>query len=237
MPISANSGFEYARRRLERPFDPGITSIHIRRNSCLTKGEALAKGFSVTSRFRIWWNSGCKPGLRLFASHPGLEPAEDLHPAEPVGVQPAESGARQVVLHGHGDANLRSAARFHSVESRRADSDDRQRPAIDDDLLADDAGSVPKARAPVAVAQHRQGMSSLNQVVGSSEHTAHRGPDAQHREVVARHKIDPDQFRAALERCTHGIRVRAEHAAENLVLVADLLVHRIRKAVWPLFPP
>ena len=76
--------------------------------------------------------------------HPRFEAPEDLRPAEAVGVQAAEIGARQVVLHGDRDANLRRAARLHAVESRLAHADDRQRPAIDHDLLSHNARSAPK---------------------------------------------------------------------------------------------
>ena len=233
MPISAKSGFEYVLRRFERPFDPGITSIHIFRNSCLTNGDALANGFSVTSRFRIWWNSGCSPACAFSSVIPGLRRPKTSTQRKRLVFKPAEIGARQVVLHRDRNANLRRAARFHAVESRRAHADNRQRPAVDHDLLSDDAGVRAETRPPIAVAEHGQRMAALNQVVGSGEHPAHRRADAEHRKVIARHEIGADQFRAALERRAHGTRVRAEHAAEDLVLVADLLIHRVGEPVRP----
>ena len=180
---------------------------------------------------------GLQAGLRLLESQARLEAAEDLRPAEAIRIQAGKLRVGRLVPHRHRNANLRSAARFDSVESRLADADDGESPAVHHDLLTEDAGIRAKAAAPVTVAQHRHGMAALNQVVGRGEHAAYRSADAQDRKVVAGDKIGSDQFRAALVRRTHSRGIRAEHAGEDLILVADLLVHRVGQPIGSVVAP
>ena len=170
-------------------------------------------------------------GLRFLDGDAGLEAAEDFGPTEAVVIQTAEVGAGQIVLHGHGDANLRRAARLDAVESRGAYADDGQVAAVDHDLFAHDSRVRAEAGAPIAIAEDGERMAALNQVVGRGEDAAHGSADAQNGEVVAGDEVRADQFRVALERRADGGRVSAEHAAEDLVLVADLLIHRVGEAV------
>src|SRR5262245_2037208 len=109
-------------------------------------------------------------GLRFLAGNAGLHAAEDLCPAKTIVIQPAEIAARQIILHGDWDADLRCTARLDPIEPRGADADDGQCTPVDTDLLADYKRVGRKARAPVAVAEHRQRMAALDQVVRSSEH-------------------------------------------------------------------
>ena len=74
-------------------------------------------------------------------------------------------------------------------------------------------------------------MAALVKIVRAGEHAPDRRADAQYPEEVARHQFTRDELRAASERCAHGIAMRAEHAVEDLILVADILVHRIRQLV------
>src|SRR5262249_26383559 len=146
-------------------------------------------------------------GLSLLQGHFRLEAAEDFHPAEAVVVQALKIRARQLVLHGHRNADLRRAAGLDSVESRWADTDDRQRSPIDHDLFSDDASIPTEPRAPIPVAEDRQRMPALNQIVGCSEHPTGGGADTEDGKIVSRYEVGPDQFSAALIRGAHGARV------------------------------
>ncbi len=172
-------------------------------------------------------------GLRFFDGDARLEAAEGLRPTEAAVVEAAEPGvgARQIVVHRNGDADLRGEPRLDAVKAGLADADDGQWLAVHDDLLAQYIAVAAEARFPIAVTENGQRVAALDQVVGGVEDAADRGADAEHGKEVSRDGLAADQLGAARESGAHGFAVRAEHAAEHLVLIADVLVHRVGKFV------
>ena len=174
--------------------------------------------------------------LRLFACDSGFEPAENFGPAEAVVVQSVKVRVRQFVHHRYRNTDLRSVAGFHPIKSGAAHAEDRQRPTIDNEFLPNDGPVSAETRLPVAVAENGNRMPALDQIVGSVENPANGGADPQNREIISGHKLRADQLRAALicrARAAERQRERAEHAAEDLVLVADLPIHWIRNPLGP----
>ena len=84
-------------RRSDRPFDPGITSIHILRNSCLTNGDALANGFSCYLPIDNLMEERLQSCLRLFDAHAGFRRPKTSVQRKRSVVQAGEIGARKVV--------------------------------------------------------------------------------------------------------------------------------------------
>src|SRR5262249_2276561 len=73
----------------------------------------------------------------------------------------------------------------------------------------------------------RDGMPSLDQVVLHREYAPDGGAHAQHRKVVSGDELGSHQLGAAVEAQAGGGAVTAEHVAENFVVVADVLIHRV----------
>src|SRR5580658_10269913 len=165
--------------------------------------------------------------LRFFDGDARFQAAEDLRPTEAAIVEAAEIGARQIAFHCDGNTDLRGVPWLDAVEAGLADADNSERLSIHYDLLAQNVAVAAEARLPIAVAQDGQRIAALDEVVGSVEDAAYRGADAEDGEEISRDHFAANQFAAAPERGAHGLAVRAEHAAEYLVLIADVLVHRV----------
>src|ERR1035438_581519 len=158
---------------------------------------------------------------RLDQRLPAFQTAEDLGEFSAPVVQAVERG--ELVLHHHGDADLRRGAHFHAVKAGLADADDGEGVAVDLDALAQNAGVRGKARLPIAVAQYSLRMGSLVQIIGRGKQPAQRRAHAQHAEEIARYHFPKNQLRAAVDVEAQVHIELGEHAAENLVLVSDLL--------------
>src|SRR5205823_10201960 len=68
-------------------------------------------------------------------------------------------------------------------------------------------------------------------VVVRSEHAAQRCSDTEHRKIRTRNQFAVDTLSFAFRAHVHGCTPAAEHSAEDLVVVAEVFVHRIRELV------
>ena len=169
-------------------------------------------------------------GLRLFQRHSRLEAAEDLREAAATVVQAVEL-AGEFVLHHHRDADLRRGSGLHAIEARAAHTDDGQRIAVEHDLPADHGGVGGEARLPVTVTQDGDRVAALHKIVLRVEDAAQGGAHAQDREVIAGDEFARDQFGPAFVSQAEAVAEAAEHSLEDLVLVAEILVHGIGNRV------
>ncbi len=84
-------------------------------------------------------------------------------------------------------------------------------------------------RFPVVEIQHRNRIRSRRRLVAGHKHPSHRRPHAEHVEVVAAHHLRADPIGAVVPRHPHVHRRRSNQPAEHGVLLAQVLVHRIRE--------
>src|SRR5260370_1265384 len=96
-------------------------------------------------------------------------------------------------------------------------------------LLIDDAGITPEAPLPVTVAQHDDRMSAGRAVVILRQQTADERPHAQHIEEVSGNHLRAGALRLGVIGEANGSAGTRDHTAENLIAVAQVPVHRIRK--------
>src|SRR5262249_46349513 len=167
-----------------------------------------------------------KARLGTLQRHPRLEPAERLREAATAIVETVERPGRQFLLHHHGHADLGRVPGLDAIESCLAGSYDRDRISVEHQLLAQDIGAAGEAGLPVTVAQHGLRMAALIQVVLGGEDASQRSADAEYGEVVAAYELARDQFGLSLIAHAECGSVPAEHALEDSVLIAEVLIHR-----------
>ena len=73
-------------------------------------------------------------------------------------------------------------------------------------------------------------VAALYEIVLRAEDASQRGAHAEHREVIAGDEFARDEFGAAFVSQAEGVAEAAEHSLEDLVLVAEILVHGIGDA-------
>ncbi len=167
--------------------------------------------------------------FRLRQTDAGFHSSEDVHPSAAPILHVVELGKLRadLGLHHDGDANLRGRSGIGAVKSGLADADDGERISIHQQFLADDVGPAAETAQPVAIADDRDGMAARDLIVIRREDSAERGSDAEHREIAARDEFALHalgfSLRTDAERCVPA----AEHSAEDLVVIADVLVHRV----------
>ena len=96
-------------------------------------------------------------------------------------------------------------------------------------LLINDAGITPEAPLPVTVAQHDHWMGARRAVVIRREQPADGRPYAQHVEEVSGNQLCAGALRLAVIGEADGSAGTRDHAAEDLIAVAQVPVHRIGK--------
>src|SRR5262249_49487612 len=109
----------------------------------------------------------------------------------------------------------------------------RDRVSVEHQLLAEDIAAAGEARLPVTVAQHGLRMAALIQVVLCGEGASQRSADAEYGEVIAAYELARDQFGLSLIAHAECGAVAAEHALEDSVLVAKVLIHRVGDGIAP----
>ena len=120
------------------------------------------------------------------------------------------------------------------VNDGGVDADDRDAIVVDDDRASDHRRIVVKAARPVAVADRRDRRAADRLIFAAVEHAAGGGRNAEHGEIVGGHESRARMFQPA-----GGVDVnvepagppRGEHAAERAVVVAEVLVERIRDEI------
>ena len=166
-------------------------------------------------------------GLRLFGRHAGLQPGEDADPAVARIVERVVPARRQLRLHHHRHVDLRRDAQLDALEPFARDTDDGVRVRVDDHGLADHRRIGGEAAAPVRVTQHGDRMSVRDAIVIRREHPAGGRGDAERLEVAAGHDFAGGEFGAAGVADVKVVAEAAEDAAEDLIVVADLLQHGV----------
>ena len=139
------------------------------------------------------------------------------------------------INHAHRDKHARLVAANHGVEVLRRHAENGEGVPIDENGLAYDVRRRAKARLPIAVAQNQYRIGILGRVVLRSKQLAQRRPEAEHLKVVAGDDFCVLTLRLVMPRDAHLRLVGRKHAAEYLVLIAQVLVHRVREVgvtVW-----
>ena len=192
----------------------------------------FGKGGVLHFPFENLMKQRLQSGFGTLKRHARLESAKHLNEAAaPVVQLRIRLVRRQRVLHGDGDADLRPVARLDAVEALLADADDGDWTAVHDDLLPDDAAVAGEARSPITVADDGQRMAALKKVVRSVEHATCGSSHAEHWKIITGDQFRGRQFGTPSESDTHHVAVPAEHPAEDLILLAEILVHRIGDGV------
>ncbi len=99
------------------------------------------------------------------------------------------------------------------------------------DLAADDVGVGGETGFPVAVTQDRDGVAALDEIVLRGEDAPHGRAHTEHGEVIAGDEFTGDELCASFVGQAEGVAEAAEHALEDLVLVAEILVHGVGNRV------
>ena len=113
----------------------------------------------------------------------------------------------------------------------RPNADDRQQLSVDNECASEDIGIRGEARHPVVVTEHGEGVPARNPVILGRERASERSADAEHVEVVAGNQLPCDAFGLALEADAERHAKAAQHAAEHVIVIANVTVGRVRQSV------
>ena len=165
--------------------------------------------------------------------HARLEPC---HQGQPDGLVIVQAVIGHRAGHGnfdHADGNEQSGAVSPDGggEVLRRHTENREGMAVDEHRLAHDIARCCKAGMPVVVAEHDHGVGVLGRIVGLGQQPSKRGPEAQQLEVVAGNDFRVFVLGLVVPRHAHLGLVGCQHSGECLVLVAQVLIHRIGKVV------
>ena len=116
----------------------------------------------------------------------------------------------------------------HAAEAIGRDSDDREVPAVNADGAARDRRVAAEGALPEAVADHHDGMRSTRVVLAGPEAPAERHSKTQHVEVVCADQLSPQELRTRTVIEAEWCPIIRHQAGEDLGLIAELGVVRIR---------
>ncbi len=184
----------------------------------------VAEGGFLHFHFEHGMEIGLEGGFRLLDGDAGLEAAEGVDPT-PAAVLEAVPERGHPFLHHDGDPDLGNLAKLDAVEAGLGDADDGVAVAVEDDALADDGGVGGEAGFPEIKADHGDGVGVGSAVVVFGEGAADGGADAEDGEVSAGDELGGDTLGFAVEAETGFIGEAAEHAGEDGVVVAEVVVH------------
>ena len=169
-----------------------------------------------------------QPGLRAFRRDAIFQPGVQLHPPEAAAIDLQPRGS-QLRLHRDRCVDLRRVSEVHAREPCLHHSDHLEGIVVDLHRLADDRGIACEARLPVPVREHGVRRSAQRAIVVGREEAPQGRLHTQQRKERARDEFAVDLFRRAREADAHGREHAAEHAVEDLIAVAEVLVHRVRQ--------
>ena len=138
-----------------------------------------------------------------------------FHPRERL--KPEADAARRVHIQGHRQHDRR--ARPKELERRGQHADDFNRPAVDDQLLADDVVRAPETALPVAMGQHHSPRRA-GRIVFGAEGATENGLHAQQRQCRRADEQSLHPFRIAASRDRHLGRIPGADPLEYLVVLA-----------------
>ena len=138
-----------------------------------------------------------------------------FHPRERL--KPEADAARRVHIQWHRQHDRR--ARPKERERRGQHADDFSRPAVDDQLLADDVVRAPETALPVAMGQHHSPRRA-GRIVFGAEGATENGLHAQQRQCRRADEQSLHPFRIAASRDRHLGRIPGADPLEYLVVLA-----------------
>ena len=169
------------------------------------------------------------PGLGLLHAGPGLAPADQMKPEQPVWIQQRRPYHR-LLLHRVRQPHVRRIfIQFHAVKLGRHHSDHGERRPIDGDRSADHCRISRQRLLPIAIADHRDRIAPRNIRIAGQDRSAQDRLRTQHTEEVPRNQMaDGLARRPAPGARTHAYRDREAgkpaNILEGLVLLLDLFV-------------
>ena len=225
---------QHPERRGQRPAEPGpalrgrnhlqrVRGVALSRLGCRPREIGILQiGLNQRGEVRR------QPRLRLPGRDPGPEPCEHADPSKQPLVERVPARC-QLRLHHHRHEHACRTADFHAVEPRLRHANDGVGMSIDDERAVDDAGIRREAADPEAVADHGHWMTAGELVVLRCQRPPERGANAQHREVGAGHDLPGHPFGPPGVADVERVSEAAEHAGEHVVVVAELLIDRVRQ--------
>ncbi len=171
----------------------------------------------------IWLQAG----FCLLHADAWFEPAVSVDPATAAILERIEVQLVQRLFHHDGDADVGGVAGVGAFETGLADADDGKRVAVNDQLLTKNAGITCETRFPVAVAENGVGMAVGCLFVIRRKNAAQGRGDAQHVVIRPRDQLARDALGLAAEAEAHRSVPAAEHSVENLVVIAEVGIHRV----------
>jgi tetratricopeptide (TPR) repeat protein len=138
-----------------------------------------------------------------FEKYPGLHAAHHERVAGPSFFQVA-AAAFKLLLHHHGEEDIGREIQLRAVEAGRRDAQDSEILPVEFDGAAHHRGVAAESFLPAGIGQDSDGMPTGPQVVVRPEHTAARGTDAQHVEIIARDQVSPHALAAARQSEARG---------------------------------
>ena len=131
------------------------------------------------------------------------------------------------VFHRHRHKHTRAITADGRMEILRRHAHDREGMAVDHQRLADHASGTTKARPPVVVRQHHHRIRILRRLVLVGEQPPCGRIQPEHLKIISAHHFDVLVLGLVLPGDTCVGAHRRQHAAEDLVLVAQVFVHRV----------
>src|ERR1035441_10165536 len=134
-------------------------------------------------------------------------------------------------LHADGDEHARLVSANCRIEVLRRYADDRKQMAVDEHRLAHHAWRGGEARLPVAVAEHNHWIRILCRIVLLREQAAKRRLQSEKLKVIAGHNLCVLVLGLVVPTNANASAVRRQHAREDLVVIAQILVYRIGEII------
>src|SRR5689334_6772323 len=109
---------------------------------------------------------------------------------------------------------------------------------VDEDRLADDVWIFRKAAVPEVITEHGDGMSARRAIVVLGEETSGPRANAEHVEEVSADELAAHAFILIGVTDIHLCAAAGDDAREDVVAIAQVLVHRVREralVVWTIF--
>src|SRR5580692_1110539 len=166
-------------------------------------------------------------GHRLRGRFAGMQTTHDVEPVRTVVAEKAPLRL-DYRLHGDGDIKIGTAPPDHTVEAGRGDAHNAEGKAVDEHGLADD-GRLREMAVPVVKGKNRDGIGFFCGLVTGQKQAAGGRLYPKGLKIIAADQLERQLFGMVVPGDA-GIRKRGGgEPAEDLVVVAQVAVHRIRK--------
>ncbi len=134
-------------------------------------------------------------------------------------------------MHGEGHPQIRAADRCRAAEAVAGDANDDKRLSVQRDRLADQFPAAAESALPQPIREYGHRMRTELLILNGKKGSTGGNRRAQEVEVVAAHNLREQLFGFTFSRERQRCELRQRHAAEDRVLIAQVLEVRTRGAV------